>query len=60
LNKTFKFLLLAYIPGVFLPVVHYLLGSSIWVTWYYMIAWIVYVFIILALYYVVEEASKNV
>gem|GEM_PF-2872096 len=60
-NKTLKYLLAVYLPGVFLPIIDYMFSSiNPLITWYFMIAWILYAFLILILYYLSERGGKNV
>ncbi len=56
-KKQILLLLLAYIPGVFLPFVMSL-GETL-VSWFFMGAWVLYVFILLIIAYTIDRGGSS-
>jgi len=56
-RKQLLLLLLAYIPGVFLPLVMSL-GETL-VSWFFMGAWVLYVFILLIVAYIIDRRGSS-
>ena len=56
-KKQLLLLLLAYIPGIFLPLVMSL-GETL-VSWFFMGAWVLYVFILLIVAYIIDRRGSS-
>ncbi len=56
-KKQLFLLLLAYIPGIFLPLVMSL-GETL-VSWFFMGVWVLYVFILLIIAYLIDRGGSS-
>lgn len=53
MKLTLILIILAYIPGLLLPIIHMLTSDPL-TTWFFMIIWIIYVFVLLVINYAKE------
>jgi len=56
-KKQLLLLLLAYLPGVFLPFIMSI-GETL-ISWLFMGAWVIYVFILLIIAYIIDRGGSS-